>query len=120
MVQADQSHSTQAAFNIPQTMRAAVCTDYGDNFDGILSVYDDVATPQIGDTPPAGFKNGLLVRVLAVALAPGDVRVMSGKTREFQGESVFCISVDVFYMLSMSTILQSLLISLLYYKSCAL
>ena len=89
MVQADQSHSTQAAFNIPQTMRAVVCTDYGDNFDGILSVQDDVATPQIGDTPPSGFKNGLLVRVLAVALAPGDVRAMSGKTREFQGEYVY-------------------------------
>ena len=99
MVQADQSHSTQAAFNIPQTMRAAVCTNYGDNFDGILSVQDDVATPQIGDTPPSGFKNGLLVRVLAVALAPGDVRAMSGKTREFQGEYVY---VSLYILFSMS------------------
>ena len=77
-----------AAFTIPQTMRAATCTDYGSEFDGILSVKDTVITPSIGDAPPAGFKDGMLIRVLAVSLAPGDVRVMSGKTKEYQGEDV--------------------------------
>ena len=75
------------AFNIPPKIRAAVATDYGDDFDDILTVQDDaVATPRLGDEPPAGFRDAVLVRVLAVALAPGDVRVMSGKTREFQGK----------------------------------
>lgn len=70
-------------------MRAAQATGYGENANQILTVQDEVATPRIGDKPPAGFKNAMLVRVLAVALAPGDVRVMSGKTREFQGERIF-------------------------------
>ena len=82
-------NTMKPAFNIPPKIRAAVATDYGDDFDNILSVQDDaVATPCIGDKPLAGFRNAVLVRVLAVALAPGDVRVMSGKTREFQGEKL--------------------------------
>mmetsp|Transcript_6714 Transcript_6714/g.16531 ORF Transcript_6714/g.16531 Transcript_6714/m.16531 type:complete len:386 (-) Transcript_6714:121-1278(-) len=78
------------AFNIPPKIRAATCTNYGEDVDDVLSVQDNaVATPRIGDQPPAGFKNAMLIRVLAVALAPGDVRVMSGKTREFQGPPSF-------------------------------
>ena len=76
------------SFHIPPKMRAAQCTDYGNNFDQILSVPEDetVDTPRLGiDKPPAAFKNEMLIKVLAVALAPGDARVMSGKTREFQG-----------------------------------
>eukprot|EP00571_Detonula_confervacea_P003823 CAMPEP_0172322034 /NCGR_PEP_ID=MMETSP1058-20130122/44835_1 /TAXON_ID=83371 /ORGANISM="Detonula confervacea, Strain CCMP 353" /LENGTH=376 /DNA_ID=CAMNT_0013037669 /DNA_START=21 /DNA_END=1151 /DNA_ORIENTATION=- len=70
-------------------IRAAQCTDYGDNVE-VLSVQDDiVATPRIEDKAPAGFQNVMLIRVLAVALAPGDIRVMSGKTREFQGPPSF-------------------------------
>eukprot|EP01083_Nonionella_stella_P078848 216035_1 len=70
-------------------MRAARCTDYSDNIDEVLTVEEDVATPTLVDAPPAGFKNPVLIRVLAVALAPGDVRVVSGKTREFQGPPSF-------------------------------
>ncbi|KAL7542430.1 hypothetical protein ACHAXR_011771 [Thalassiosira sp. AJA248-18] len=71
-------------------MRAATCTDYSDNVDEVLSVQDNVfATPHLDDKPPGGFRNAILVRVLAVALSPGDVRVMSGKTREFQGPPSF-------------------------------
>ncbi len=86
MAQAGRSTPPAMALNIPQTMRAAQCTDYGEKLEDILAVQDGVPTPQIGDKPPSGFKNGMLVRVLSVALAPGDARVMSGKTREFQGE----------------------------------
>lgn len=41
--------------------------------------------PTLNDTPPAGFQNPMLVKILSVALAPGDVRVMTGDTRELQG-----------------------------------
>lgn len=76
--------------NAPQKIRAAQCTDYGDNVEVLVSVQDDiVAMPRIEDETPAGFQNAMLIRVLAVALAPGDVRVMSGKTREFQGPPSF-------------------------------
>ena len=70
-------------------MRAAQCIDYSENVDEVLSVVDDVATPRLEDTPPAGFKHPMLIRVLSVALAPGDNRVMSGLTREFQGPPSF-------------------------------
>lgn len=85
-------HAQPASFQIPPKMRAAQCTDYGDNVDQILSVSEDetVDTPRLGiDKPPAAFKNEILIKVLAVALAPGDARVMSGKTREFQGPPSF-------------------------------
>ena len=78
------------AFTIPPIMRAAQCTDFSDNADSVLSVQDDIATPRLDvDKPPSGFKNAMLVKVFAVALAPGDVRAMSGKTREFQGPPSF-------------------------------
>lgn len=77
------------AFNVPQQMRAAQCTDYSDSVDEVLSVEEAVATPTLDDTPPSGFKNPMLIRVLAVALAPGDVRAMSGLTRKFQGPPSF-------------------------------
>jgi len=82
----------QAAFvggsgsNISPKMQAAICTSYGNNFDDILSIQNGIATPTLDDKPPSGFKNGMLIKVLSVALAPGDVRVMSGKTKEFQGK----------------------------------
>lgn len=85
-------HAQPASFQIPPKMRAAQCTGYGDNFEEILSVPQDgtVDTPRLGiDKPPAAFKNEILIKVQAVALAPGDARVMSGKTREFQGPPSF-------------------------------
>lgn len=80
----------KGSFHIPQVMRAAQCTSYGENINAILTVHDGIATPSLGsDAPPAGFRSAMLVRVLSVALAPGDCRVMSGMTREFQGPSSF-------------------------------
>ena len=82
----------QAAFvggggsNIAPKMQAAICTTYGNNFDDILSIEDGIITPTLNDKPPSGFRNGVLIKVLSVTLAPGDVRVMSGKTKEFQGK----------------------------------
>ena len=71
-------------------MRAAQCTSYSKNIDAIITVHDGIAMPRLGsDAPPAGFHRAMLVRVLSVALAPGDCRVMSGMTREFQSPSSF-------------------------------
>ncbi|KAL7507577.1 hypothetical protein ACHAXN_005863 [Cyclotella atomus] len=69
-------------------MKAAQCSDYTstNTYESVLTVQESVPTPNLEyDTPPAGFKNPMLVRVLSVALAPGDVRVMTGDTRELQG-----------------------------------
>mmetsp|Transcript_1387 Transcript_1387/g.2967 ORF Transcript_1387/g.2967 Transcript_1387/m.2967 type:complete len:397 (+) Transcript_1387:86-1276(+) len=80
----------------PEKMRAAQCTDYSENNNisyEVLSVQNDIVpTPRLGiDTPPSGFEdvNAMLIKVLAVSLAPGDVRVLSGKTRKFQGPPSF-------------------------------
>jgi hypothetical protein len=65
-------------------MRAAQCTDYTpiNSYESVLTVKEAVITPNLeDDSPPAGFKNPMLVKVLSVALAPGDVRVMTGDTR---------------------------------------
>lgn len=65
------------------TMRAALCTGFG-NVDEVLSVVPDTPRPAF---EPAGkaARGRALVRVQATALAPGDVRVLSGRTREIQG-----------------------------------
>eukprot|EP00756_Hemistasia_phaeocysticola_P059559 Hpha_TRINITY_DN3635_c0_g1::TRINITY_DN3635_c0_g1_i1::g.860::m.860 len=65
----------------PSTMRAALGKDYGD-IDEMISVSEDVPRPEFD---PKKKKSAVLLRVLACALAPGDVRVLSGKTREVQG-----------------------------------
>ncbi|KAL7461293.1 hypothetical protein ACHAXS_001716 [Conticribra weissflogii] len=82
--------SPPAAFSLPQFMRAAQISDYGTDLDKLLSVQSNVPTPRLGeDTPPAKFDNPMLLRVLSVALAPGDARVLSGLTRELQGPPSF-------------------------------
>lgn len=82
------NESNAPSFSWPRTMKAAQCTDYtadGD-YDTVISVQDGVLTPRLGeDDPPSGFRDPMLVRVLSVALAPGDCRVLSGKTRNLQG-----------------------------------
>lgn len=67
-------------------MKAAQCTDYTptNSYESVLTVEKSIPIPK-DHMPPAGFKNPMLVKVLSVALAPGDVRVMSGDTRELQG-----------------------------------
>mmetsp|Transcript_12954 Transcript_12954/g.27367 ORF Transcript_12954/g.27367 Transcript_12954/m.27367 type:complete len:404 (+) Transcript_12954:23-1234(+) len=84
------SSSSTAAFTLPQFMRAAQITDYGTDLDKLLSIQNNVPTPRLGeDTPPAKFDDPMLLRVLSVALAPGDARVLSGMTRELQGPPSF-------------------------------
>ena len=66
-------------------MRAVLARDYGD-IDTVLSVVDQHPVPRLSDLPQAKQRRThMVIRVLAVALAPGDVRVLSGLTRELQG-----------------------------------
>jgi NADPH:quinone reductase-like Zn-dependent oxidoreductase len=74
----------RCASNIPKTMRAVLARDYGD-IDSVLSVVDQHPVPRLDDLPPAKRRTHMVIRVLAVSLAPGDVRVLSGLTRELQG-----------------------------------
>ena len=73
---------------IPKTMRAVQGKDYGD-IDLMLSVAEHVAVPSLEDLPPKQRKNYLIIKTHAVALAPGDCRVLSGKTRPIQGPPSF-------------------------------
>jgi NADPH:quinone reductase-like Zn-dependent oxidoreductase len=79
-----------AIVQLPRIMKAAQGKDYGD-IDEMLSVVTDVPTPprmceMVERNNP---KHRMLIRVLTVALAPGDCRVLSGLTRELQGPSSF-------------------------------
>ena len=65
-------------------MRAAQCSNYGGNVDSILHVITNAPRPLFEPTTKQS-RGRALVRVQATALAPGDVRVMSGRTREIQG-----------------------------------
>ena len=65
-------------------MRAAQCTELARPADEVLTVQDVPLRPEFDPSDPA-MKGFALVRVLACALAPGDVRVLSGRTRRFQG-----------------------------------
>jgi len=78
-------HSTHG---LPETMRAAQGKDYGD-IDEMISVQDGIKVPRLSDLPKAKQKNYMLIRILAVSLAPGDCRVLSGLTKEFQGPPSF-------------------------------
>ena len=73
---------------IPLRMKAVQGIDYGD-IDTMLSVQDNVPVPRLSDLPPKKQKHWMLIQVLAVALAPGDCRVLSGLTRELQGPPSF-------------------------------
>lgn len=91
------------AGQIPQFMKAVQARDFGD-IDKMLSVQDQVPVPRL-DTPveysnkdmhpliryveKQAQKECMIVKTLAVALAPGDCRVLSGKTRRFQGPPSF-------------------------------
>eukprot|EP00512_Aurantiochytrium_limacinum_P006238 CAMPEP_0171512934 /NCGR_PEP_ID=MMETSP0959-20130129/1907_1 /TAXON_ID=87120 /ORGANISM="Aurantiochytrium limacinum, Strain ATCCMYA-1381" /LENGTH=361 /DNA_ID=CAMNT_0012050889 /DNA_START=602 /DNA_END=1687 /DNA_ORIENTATION=+ len=64
------------------TMKAAVGKGYGP-IDEMVEVVDNIAKPK--EARP-GY---LIVRVLACALAPGDLRVLSGRTKMVQGPPSF-------------------------------
>lgn len=74
-----------SAAELPKTMRAAQASDYGD-IDKVLSVEDGVKVPRLTDRGEGRKqKDWMLIKTHAVAVAPGDCRVLSGKTRELQG-----------------------------------
>ena len=79
------------SMTLPRTMKAVQGKDYGD-IDEMLSVVNDVVTPpsplRLHDGPNT-HHHKMLIRVLTVALAPGDCRVLSGWTRELQGPPSF-------------------------------
>jgi len=68
-------------------MRAAQVYGYGDGDDDVelISVQDNIPVRQLHDLPPRVGVTQMLVRMEAVALAPGDCRVLSGHTKEIQG-----------------------------------
>ena len=73
--------TTATTISLPSTMKAAVVTAFGlDDLTSNLSVQTDWPTPTLDDDDD----NALIIRVLACALAPGDVRVLSGKTAYIQ------------------------------------
>lgn len=70
------------------TMKAAQGIELGD-IDAMLFVEDNVSMPDLNDLPPKQRKKKMIIRTKAVALACGDCRVLSGKTRKFQGPPSF-------------------------------
>jgi NADPH:quinone reductase-like Zn-dependent oxidoreductase len=84
-------------------MKAAQGKDYGP-IDEMISVQDNIPLPppmllpllpssnKASSAPPSASelrRNRMIVKVLSVALAPGDCRVLSGLTRELQGPPSF-------------------------------
>jgi len=92
---------------LPKRMKAAQGKNYGD-IDEMLTVEESVPVPSLkeedneedlfessakdNDIHPmmkkatkADRKTHMIIKTLAVALAPGDIRVLSGKTRKLQG-----------------------------------
>ena len=55
----------------------------------MLSVEQNVKVPRLADLPPKKQASHIVVQTYAVALAPGDCRVLSGLTRELQGPPSF-------------------------------
>jgi NADPH:quinone reductase-like Zn-dependent oxidoreductase len=76
------------------TMKAAVATGFG-AIDENIFVQEHVARPSLPDGDASHY---MIVRVLACALAPGDVRILSGKTDYMQlppGGHPYIIGSDV-------------------------
>ena len=85
------SMSTETAARetmLPEIMKAIQGTDYGD-IDEMLSLETNVRIPRLSDLPPKERASHILIKTHAVALAPGDCRVLSGLTREMQGPPSF-------------------------------
>jgi NADPH:quinone reductase-like Zn-dependent oxidoreductase len=74
--------------DIPKTMKAVQGKDFGE-IEAMLSVEKDVPVPRLADLAAKERATSMLIRTHAVALAPGDIRVLSGRTREMQGPPSF-------------------------------
>ena len=70
-------------------MTAVQGRDYGAIHEMLSVQHKTVAVPDIATTRNNNNDPMMLLRVLCVALAPGDVRVLSGDTRELQGPDQF-------------------------------
>jgi len=68
-------------------MKAAQGKGYGD-IDSMLTV-DDIELPNLDDLPSKKRKKSMIIQTRAAALACGDCRVLSGKTKKFQGPPSF-------------------------------
>ena len=66
------------------TMKATQIKNYGP-INEMISVEDGVAVPSLSSLSKKKQKDYLILKTLAVSLAPGDVRVLSGLTKELQG-----------------------------------
>ena len=89
MVENKISSDTTTQPNSTMMMKAALCQNYGP-VDEVLTVVEDaLLIPTLKDLPKKQQRNHMIIRTLAVALAPGDCRVLSGKTKELQGPSKF-------------------------------
>jgi len=69
-------------------IKAVQGKELGD-IDEMLTVEDDVQMPNLDDLPLKKRKKSMIIKTRAVALACGDCRVLSGKTRKFQGPPSF-------------------------------
>ncbi|CAB9523303.1 furan-3-one reductase [Seminavis robusta] len=79
---------TLAAPDIPEFMTAVQGKDYG-AIDEMLMVEEGVKVPRLADLPAKKQASHIVIKTYAVALAPGDCRVLSGMTRELQGPPSF-------------------------------
>lgn len=70
------------------TMKAAQGIELGD-IDAMLTVEENVPMPDLKDLPAKQRREKMIIQTKAVALACGDCRVLSGKTRKFQGPPSF-------------------------------
>lgn len=69
-------------------MKAAQGKELGD-IDAMLTVEDDVPMPNLNELSAKQRKNHVIIQTKAIALACGDCRVLSGKTRKLQGPPSF-------------------------------
>merc|ERR1712232_1245086 len=84
LINLSMSTTTLPGFTSQTTMKAAQIIDYGP-IEKMVSVEDNVPIPRLSSIPEKKRHNYLILKTLAVSLAPGDVRTLSGKTKELQG-----------------------------------
>ena len=77
-----------AATAMTMAMKTCQGRGYGAPQD-MLTVESNVKIPSLVDIPPKERKDWAIIKVHAVALAPGDCRVLSGKTSPLQGPRSF-------------------------------
>lgn len=75
-------------FQTQSKMKATQIQDYGPISEKI-SIKSNIAIPHLTSLPSPQRSDYLIIKTLAVSLAPGDVRTLSGKTRELQGPPSF-------------------------------